>query len=99
MPQYYAVEIDGVLKFYRIKAGTKPDWWWIDAQASEAFHSVRNVATKNNILRAIVEAGPEACMRRYGNEIGNCGRCHRLLTDATSRAKGIGPECEGKLDG
>lgn len=97
MPQYYAVEIDGVLKFYRVKAGTKPGWWWIDAQASDEFHPIRNVGTKNDILRAIIMAGPEACMRRYGREINHCGRCHRTLTDETSRANGIGPECEGKL--
>ena len=97
MPMYYAVEIDGVTKFYRVKAGTKPGWWWIDAQASDDFHSIRNVATKNTILRAIIDQGAEECARNYGRLIGSCGRCHRTLTDATSRANGIGPECEGKL--
>lgn len=97
MPQYYAIEEDGELHFFKIKAGTKPGWWWISIQASDEFHPIRNVARKNAILNAIVEAGPEACMRRYGNEIGSCGRCHRTLTDPTSRANGIGPECEGML--
>jgi hypothetical protein len=97
MPQYYAVEIDGVTKFYRVKAGTKPGWWWIEAQASDEFHPVRNVGMKNMILRAIIDQGPEECMRNYGRKINHCGRCHRTLTDATSRANGIGPECEGKL--
>lgn len=97
MPVYYAVDIEGVTKFYRVKAGTKPGWWWIDAQASDEFHPIKNVATKTAILKAIIAAGPVACMERYGQEIGSCGRCHRTLTDATSRARGIGPECEGKL--
>jgi hypothetical protein len=97
MPQYYAVEIDDVTKFYRIKAGTKPGWWWIEAQASDEFHPVKNVTTKNTILRAILDQGAEECMRNYGRKINNCGRCHRTLTDATSRANGIGPECEGKM--
>ena len=97
MPQYYAVEEDGELHFFKIKAGTKPGWWWIEAQASDEFHPVKNVGTKNAILDAIIAAGPEACMRRYGNEIGSCGRCHRTLTDPTSRANGIGPECEGMM--
>lgn len=96
-PMYYAVEMDGVVKYYRIKQGTKPGWWWIDAQASDEFHAVRNVGTKNTILRAIIAAGAEASMRLYGSTIGNCARCHRTLTDATSRANGIGPECEGML--
>jgi hypothetical protein len=94
MPQYYAVEIDGVTKFYRIKAGTKPGWWWIEAQASDKFHPVKNVTTKNTILRAIIDQGAEECMRNYGRKINHCGRCHVVLTDATSRANGIGPDCE-----
>jgi hypothetical protein len=98
MPQYYALRNeDGVVKFYRVKAGTKPGWWWIDAQASGEFHPVRSVGIKNRILRDIIDMGPEASMRLYGQEIGSCGRCHRTLTDETSRANGIGPECEGKL--
>jgi len=97
MPQYYALREDGVVKFYRVKAGTKPGWWWIDAQASDEFHPIKNVARKNEILRAIIAAGPEASMRLYGQELGSCGRCHRTLTDETSRANGIGPECEGKI--
>lgn len=97
LPVYYAVEEDGELHFFKIKAGTKPGWWWISIQASDEFHPIKNVTRKNAILNAIVEAGPEACMRRYGNEIGSCGRCHRTLTDPISRANGIGPECEGML--
>lgn len=97
MPQYFAVEMDGTLKFYKIKAGTKPGWWWIDVQASDEFHPIRNVGTKNSILRAIIAAGAKACMERYGNEIGSCGRCHRTLTDADSRTRGIGPECKDKM--
>lgn len=97
-PMYYALRgADGVVKFYRVKAGTKPGWWWIDAQASDDFHPIRNVAAKNTILQAIIDAGAEESMRLYGREIGSCGRCHRTLTDETSRANGIGPECEGKL--
>jgi hypothetical protein len=97
MPQYYAIVEDGVTKFFRVKAGTKPGWWWIDAQASDEFHPIKNVARKNAILNAIIAAGPEASMRLYGQSLGSCGRCHRTLTDETSRANGIGPECEGKL--
>lgn len=97
MPMYYAVEIESVTKFYRIKAGTKPGWWWIDAQASDDFHPVKNVGTKNMILRAILAQGAEECLRNYGRLIGSCARCHATLTDETSRANGIGPDCEGKM--
>jgi hypothetical protein len=97
MCQYFAVEIDGTTKFYRIKPGTKPGWWWVDAQASDAMYPVRNVATKTAIIKAITDHGVTACMEAYGRLIGSCGRCGRTLTDETSRAKGIGPDCEGKM--
>lgn len=97
MPLRYAVEMDGVLKFYRIKQGYKPGFYFIDVQASDELHSIRNRATKDAIVAAIIAAGPEACMARYGQEIGECGRCGKTLTDADSRARGIGPDCLGKM--
>lgn len=93
----YAVEMDGVLKFYKIKPGNKPGFYFIDVQASDELHSIRNRATKDAIVAAIIAAGPDACMARYGQEIGACGRCGRTLTDAESRAFGIGPDCRGRM--
>lgn len=93
----YAVEIDGVLKFYKIKPGNKPGFYFIDVQASDELHPIRNRASKDAIVAAIIAAGPDACMARYGQEIGSCGRCGRTLTDAESRARGIGPDCLGKM--
>lgn len=48
------------------------------------------------ILARIAEAGVAEAAKLYGNEIGRCCRCNRTLTDATSRAAGIGPECATK---
>lgn len=45
------------------------------------------------VLRRIRAAGPEAAMRRFGREIGRCGRCGAWLTDETSRTAGLGPDC------
>jgi hypothetical protein len=42
-------------------------------------------------IAADPEAGP-----RYGQTIGRCCRCNRTLTDETSRAAGIGPDCAGR---
>lgn len=36
---------------------------------------------------------PTEAMATYGREIGCCARCGRELTNETSRAAGIGPEC------
>lgn len=55
--------------------------------------SVRRDAVPSILARiaADPDAGP-----RYGREIGRCCRCNRHLTDATSRAAGIGPDCAGR---
>jgi hypothetical protein len=52
--------------------------------------------TKFAALDAILEEGIENTARRYGQELGRCSRCNRSLTDQTSRALGIGPECRTK---
>jgi hypothetical protein len=48
-------------------------------------------------LAAIEAAGPEEAAKAYGRAIGRCGRCNRHLTDETSRALGLGPECASKF--
>ena len=49
--------------------------------------------TKFRALEAILELGPEGSALLYGRELGRCSRCNRHLTDETSRALGMGPEC------
>lgn len=92
-PSYYAIDIDGTLKFYRVKAGRKPGFYFIEVQASDDLHPIRNAAVKADIIAAIRAQGPAQAMARYGQELGSCGHCHRTLTDETSRALGIGPVC------
>jgi Family of unknown function (DUF6011) len=48
------------------------------------------------MLAKIVMDGAEQASKRYGRELGNCGRCGRTLTDDASRAAGIGPVCASK---
>jgi Family of unknown function (DUF6011) len=52
--------------------------------------------TALHALQAIRDAGPEAAGVLYGREIGQCYRCNRHLTNETSRALGIGPDCRSK---
>jgi hypothetical protein len=47
-------------------------------------------------LRAILEAGVEAAGNLYADELGNCKKCGRDLTDDESRARRMGPICAGK---
>jgi hypothetical protein len=40
---------------------------------------------------------PLAAAQAYGLELGQCAICNRSLTDETSRARGIGPDCWERL--
>ena len=91
----YAVEEDGVLKFFRVKNGRRPGFVFLDIQASDDWHKVTNVARIRRVV-ALIAQDPKAAMIRYGHELGECGRCGRTLTDEASRAAGIGPVCQSK---
>lgn len=54
---------------------------------------IRDRARREEILNAILAVGPIKAAQCYGIELGHCGRCGRTLTDETSRAFGIGPDC------
>jgi hypothetical protein len=95
----YAVEIEGVLKFYQVDKpmhGKWAGWTFLKVQASDELWPIKNRDAKLMILNKIAEDSKTA-MLRYGQEIGKCGACGRTLTDEESRAYGIGPVCRGKL--
>lgn len=81
----YAIEHD-VLRFVLI--GRDGRLW---EQAGPTLHPV--APARAGALLAAIEADPGAACARYGRELGVCGRCGRALTDAASRASGIGPVC------
>jgi hypothetical protein len=91
----YAVEEDGVLKFFKVTNGRKAGFVFLDVQASDEWHAIRNV-TRIRAIIALIAVDQHAAMVRYGHELGECGRCGRTLTDEASRAAGIGPICAGK---
>lgn len=93
----YAIQTPDGVKFYKVSRPTEGRWagyTFLDAQASDEFWPVKAVASKVAILSAIA-ADPDA-LARYGRLLGVCGVCGRTLTDEASRAKGIGPVCEGR---
>jgi hypothetical protein len=90
----YAVEEDGVLKFFRVKNGRRAGFVFLDVQASDDWHAVRNVTRIRKIV-ALIAQDPHAAMIRYGKELGQCGRCGRTLT-SEYRDLGIGPVCIDK---
>jgi hypothetical protein len=53
-------------------------------------------AEARKLLEAVLAAGPTVAGKLYADELGRCMHCGRHLTDATSRAYGIGPHCRGE---
>jgi Family of unknown function (DUF6011) len=93
---YYAIDIGGTVKFYRVRIPEDGKWKgrvFVDVQASDDFYPIRNIETKKEVLRAILKQGVKESQARYGKEIGRCGICNRTLTDETSISIGIGPVC------
>jgi hypothetical protein len=98
-PGRYAVTVDGTLKFYKVDQGKAGTRWagrtFVSVQASDELYPVRNPNARQEILN-LIAVDPAAAMRRYGQELGQCGHCGRTLTDENSRAAGIGPICADK---
>lgn len=96
--RYAVTGEDGTLKFYRVDQPTTGPWaghTFVKVQASDDYHRV--FATAARVVLAKIAEDPKAAMLRYGHELGSCGHCGRTLTDATSRARGIGPICASRL--
>lgn len=96
----YAVEMDGVLKFYRVDKPTQGRWngyTFVKVQASDDLYPVRGASAK--AVLAAIAVDPPAAMLRYGKELGSCGHCGRTLTNEVSRITGIGPICRAKMGG
>lgn len=97
-PGRYAIREDGVVKFFRVTEG-KGRWagrTFVEAQASDDHHAIRNPQRRAEILAAIAENPLEAELL-YGRELGRCSRCGRTLTKESSRAYGMGDDCRSKL--
>lgn len=60
---------------------------------SEGYRSLRDYSNRFEFLLNELAADPEKYKALYGQRVGKCGHCHKRLTDAESRARGIGPEC------
>lgn len=92
----YAVDHEGTLKFYRV---TRKGGYKLFVYASDNQYLVSNFNTMLAVLR-LIEAdeadGTKAAQIRFGVKFGACYECGRGLTDATSRARGLGPDCAKK---
>ena len=61
------------------------------------FHRTRECTDEQTAKVAEVAKDPAAAARAYGLRTGSCSICGRELTNADSRARGIGPICAGRM--
>lgn len=103
---YYALRgIEGhknEISFFRLNTGRKGTRWegfqFIDQVVGHGKrYPQRGTDVRKKIYDAIRQQGVLAAGQLYGQEIGQCARCNRELTDDTSRARGYGPDCWGIL--
>lgn len=96
--RYAIVDPDGRVRFFVVDRPTEGRWagrTFVSEQASDEKYPVRG-PRRSEVLAAI-SVDPEDALRRYGVELGRCGVCGRTLTDETSRAAGIGPDCADRF--
>lgn len=97
----YAIfnEAAGAIRFYHVNKPTEGRWAgyvFVNVQAGDEQHSIRNRESRDAILAAIA-ADPKAASLAYGRELGHCGVCGRTLTNPESIDAGIGPICAGRM--
>lgn len=96
----YAVPTDaGHLAFYKVNVPDIKSVYhgriFVDVMASSERHPVRGSAARAVLRKIAVD--PISASKRYGQEIGSCGMCNKVLTDERSRAFGLGPKCRAKV--
>lgn len=98
---YYAIvdPQDSVLKFFQVRVPEKGKWYGYTFLSQVSGDNKLSVRDKNERTRIFAEIAknPLEALKRFGQEIGQCGHCRKQLTDAESRLFGIGPICRGKL--
>ena len=92
----YAVEYGGVLRFYRVKEGRGSYAGRLFLNRFQSDEMVRIVAAERITVCADILRDPAAAQRRFAAELTRCYCCGRMLTDADSRVRGMGPECYGR---
>jgi len=95
---YYALPgTDGQANFYRVerpKKGKYAGRTFVKVQAGDTFHPFDREAAYTVMDQ--IAFNPERSGVFYAQQIGKCSRCGRTLTDDTSRAQGMGPDCARK---
>jgi hypothetical protein len=94
-PGYYALDYAGALRFYRVVAGEGKHAGRTFLNRFRSDHQDRVFRPEQASFAAAVadEAAAQEARMRFATEQVRCYRCGRRLTDAESRARGLGPDC------
>ena len=84
----YIVDIDGKPTILQVRVSAVGNQYLNDRKGDY-------LGFRANLLRVLASSDLGMAGRRYGTETGRCWRCNRPLTDAISKALGVGPECGG----
>jgi hypothetical protein len=90
----YAVEHDGVLRFYLVSKNDAGTRTFVKRYVSDSLVRV-NAGEQVAALRKIEADLTEARMT-YARETTRCFTCGRRLTDPESMERGQGPDCAGR---
>lgn len=94
----YGVIVNGEMMFVHVDKPETGKWaghTFVKRQnGDETVRLYKSV--QRRVLNAIATQDPRICSETYGRELGHCGVCGRTLTNAESRAEGIGPICRSK---
>jgi len=89
------------VSFFQLRTPKQGDWVGYQFTDQIVGHGKRYPVKEPDIRKKIhgliKEQGVNECLMRFGIEFKHCGRCGRELTDDTSRAWGIGPDCRDIL--
>jgi len=91
--------VPDVWKFYQVDKPKQGRWkgrTFLSVLASDEKHAVRGADLRSAVL-ARLALDPTKASRDFGRQSGRCGVCGRLLTDADTIQRGIGPRCEANL--
>lgn len=90
----YAVEVDGVLRFYNVTKSDDGNRTFVKRYMSDTLVRV----TSGEAVRAlrIIEGNPTEARMAFARETTRCFTCGRMLTDPESMDRGQGPDCAAK---
>lgn len=95
----YAVEgLDGTVMKFQVDKPTTGKWaGWTFLRNLATGEAIRDRDEKAAVLAELEAAGLLESAKLYGKVTGECGICHKTLTNPDSIAAGIGPICAGKF--